>query len=146
MCVENIRIVIVFLRQLIWGVTCICLLEKINIFPSISFEITINVCWKPQHSDCFSETIDLRGHMLRFNQKMNVFPSISWEITINVCWNPQHRDHFSEMTNLRGHMPMLYLKNECFPIYLLRKCQKCVLEPSEQGLFFWDNQFEGSHA
>ena len=26
------------------------------------------------------------------------------------------------------------------------KHHKCVLKPSEQGLFFWDNQFERSHA
>ena len=30
----------------------------------------------PQNRACFSETIDLRGHMPRFSLKMNVFPSI----------------------------------------------------------------------
>ena len=27
-----------------------------------------------------------------------------------------------------------------------QKPHKCVLKPSEQDLFFWDSQFEGSHA
>ena len=43
-------------------------------------------------------------------------------------------------------MPRFTLKTEHFPIYFLRKPDTCVLKPSEQGLFFQDDQFEGSHA
>ena len=146
MCVENLRIGLVFLRWLTWGVTCLGLLEKMNVFPIYLLRNAINVCWKPQHTACFSETINFRCQMPRFTWKINVFPSISLEITINVCWKHQNRAHFSEMIDLRGHMPMLTLKNEYLPIYLLSNCHKFMLKCSAQGLFFQDDWFEGSHA
>ena len=48
-------------------------------FPIYLLKNPINVCWNPQNSARFSETINLRGHMPRFTLKMNVFPSISLE-------------------------------------------------------------------
>ena len=39
----------------------------------------IHVCSNTQNRTCFSEMIDLRGHMPRFTLKMNIFPSISLE-------------------------------------------------------------------
>ena len=55
---------------------------------------------------------------------------------INGCWNSQHRAHFSKTINLRGHMPRFTLKMTHW------KQHKCVLKPSEQGSFLWDEQFE----
>ena len=49
-------------------------------FPIYFLGNTINVCWDPLNRACFSETINLRGHMPRFTLKMNVFPSISLEL------------------------------------------------------------------
>ena len=59
--------------------------------------------------------------------------------------NPQNRTPFFETINLRGHMPRFTLKMNVFPSISLAP-HKCVLKPSEQGSFFQDNQFEGSHA
>ena len=61
---------------------------------------------------------------------------------IHVCWNSQNKAHFSKMINLRGHMPMFTLKMNVFHLSPW-KPHKCVFKPSEQGLFFPDNQFEG---
>ena len=146
---------------------------------------TINVCWNPQHRACFSETINLRGHMPQFTLKMNVFPSLSlemseicvvtirtgliflrqsiWGVTClgllenacfpiylfriirNVCWNHQNRACFSERIDLRGDMPRFTWK-WMFSHPSPEQPHKCVLKPSEQGSFFLDNWFEGSHA
>ena len=204
---------------------------KMNVFPSISCAIAINVCWNPQNRACFSmrwsiwgvtclgllkkwtffhlspwkqhtcmlkpseqgsffwdnwfegshakvypknehfliylmcncqkcvlkpseqgsflsKTIDLRGHMPRFTLKMNIFSSISLRIaSIHVCWNPQNKAHcFYETIDLRGHMPRFTLKMSMFSHLSPWKQHTCVLKPSEQGSFFWDNWFEGSHA
>ena len=44
-------------------------------------------------------------------------------------------------------MPSFTLKMKVFPPMSLETLSMCgVLKPSEQGLFFQDNQFEGSHA
>ena len=78
---------------------------------------------------------------------MNIFPSISLETPYMCSWNPQNRARFSKMINLKGHMPRFTLKHEHFPIYLLgNPIHVYVLKPLEQGLFFQDDQFEGSHA
>ena len=69
----------IFLRQSIWGVTCLGLLWKWMFSHMYLHRNPINVCWNPQNRACFSETIDLRVHMPRFTLKMNVFPSISIE-------------------------------------------------------------------
>ena len=50
---------------------------KMNILPPMSLEDTINVSSDPQNSACFSETINLRGHMPRFTLKMNTFLHLS---------------------------------------------------------------------
>ena len=59
---------------------------RVNFLQSVRLQVTyllrnpINVCWNPQNSARFFNTINLRGHMPRFTLKMNVFPSISLEI------------------------------------------------------------------
>ena len=63
-----------------------------------------------------------------------------------MCLRAQNRARFSEMMDLRGHMLRFTLKTEHFPIYLLGNPIICELKPSEQGSFFQDDRFEGSHA
>ena len=60
-------------------VICLCLLWKMNIFPSYLLGSTINVCWNSQNRARFSKTIGLRGHMPRFTLKMNMFSDLSPE-------------------------------------------------------------------
>ena len=83
MCVKTLRTGLVFPRWLIWGVTCLGLVEN-SCFPIFVFGNTINVCWNPQNRVLFSETSNLRGHLPRFTLKMNTFPSISLE-TPEMC-------------------------------------------------------------
>ena len=147
MCVENLRTWIVFLRQSIWGVTYIDLLEKINVFPSISLEITRNMCWKHQNRDHFSETIDLRAHIHMFTWKMNVFPSIClWAMPINVYIEMLRTGHIFPRWLIGGVTCLALLEKWMFSHLSPEKCQKCVLEPSEQSSFFGDDRFEVSHA
>ena len=135
------------------------------------------MCWNPQNRACFSKMIDLRGHMARLTLKNEHFPMyllrnarnvycnhqerVHFSVTINLrghmtrfswknehfsinllgnwingWWNSQHRAHFSKTINLRGHMPRFTLKMTHW------KQHKCVLKPSEQGSFLWDEQFE----
>ena len=114
-------------------------------FPFYLIRITRNVCWNHQNRACFSKTIDLRGQMPRFTWKMNVFPSIflerpemcvvtirtgfiflRWSIWSVTCLGWPEKWMFSHLSTWKPH--------------------KYVLKPSEQGSFFQDNQFEGSHA
>ena len=104
MCVETVRTELVFLRWSIWVVTCLGLIKNES-FSIYLLQNAINVCWNPQNRACFSEMIDLRGHMPRFTWKMNIFPSISLE------------------------MP-----------------EMCVETVRTELVFFWDDQYEWSHA
>ena len=144
MGVETPSIGLIFPRQSIWGVTCLGLLEKWMIF-HLSAE-------KPQ----------------------------------KCTLKPSEQGSFFQDDRFEGSLAYVYLKNEHFPIYLLRnpingvetlrigliflrqsfwgvtclgllekwtfshlspwKPHKCVLKPSEQGSFFWDDWFEGSRA
>ena len=64
---------------------------------------------------------------------------------INVCWNPQNRSHFSEMIDLR--ITCLGLPKKWMFSHLSSwKPHKCVLKPSVQSSFDWDDQFDWSHA
>ena len=136
-----------FLRWSIWGVTCLSLLWKNECF-------SIYPPWKPHK------------YMLKPSEQWLVFPRWSiWGVTClgilskwtfpiylienchEMCVETLRKWlHFYEMVDLRGHMPRFTLKNECFPIYLLGNTHKCVLKPSEQGSFFWDDWFEGSNG
>ena len=145
MCVETLRTGLSFLRWLIWGVTCLGLLSIMNVFPSISLETPINVCWNPLNRACFYKTIDLRDHMSGFTLKMRGFPSICLE-PINVCWNPQNRAQFSEMMDLRDHMPKFTLNMNVFPSICMETPLMCI-ETHRTGLdFLQDDGFEGSHV
>ena len=59
---------------------------------------------------------------------------------------PSEQGLFIQDNQFEGSHAYIYLKNECFPIYLLGNPAKCVLKSSEQGSFFQDDRFEGSHA
>ena len=145
MCVETLSTGLIFLSRLIWGVTWLGFLGKNECFPIYLHRNSRNVCFNHQEMVCFSELINLRGHMPRFTWKMNIFSINLLGNCINGCWNSQNRARFSKMIDLRGHMPRFTWKWTFSHLSPL-KCQKCVLKPSAQGLFFWDNQFEGSHA
>ena len=105
----------------------------------------INMCWNHQNRACFSEMIDLRGHMLRFTWKMNIFPSISLEMP-EMCVEILSRGLVFLRWSIWGVTCLGLLKELTFSHLSPEQPHKCMLKPSEQGLFFQDNQFEGSHA
>ena len=145
MYVETLRIELVFLRQLIWGVTCLGLLEKWTCFPIYLFRNIRNVCWNHQNRACFSETIDLRGHMPWFTWKW-MFSHPSPEQPHKCVLKPSEQGSFFLDNWFEGSHASVYWKNASFSHQSPLKHHKCVLKPSTQGLFFWDNRFEGSHA
>ena len=53
MCVETLRRGLVFLRWSIWGITCLCLLEKCTCFPCISFGNSHKCVLKPSAQGLF---------------------------------------------------------------------------------------------
>ena len=114
-------------------------------FPIYLLRNQINVCWNPQNSAHFSKTIDFMGHMPRFTLKMNIFPYISWEIP-DMCVETL-RTVLDFLRWLLWGVTCLFLV-EKWSFYQLCpwKPKKCMLKPSQQGLFFWDNQFKWSHA
>ena len=144
MCVETLSTGLVFVRWSIWGVTCLGLLKK-WMFSIYLLRNTRNVCWNHQNRACFSEMIDLRGRMPRFTWKMNVLPSISLEMP-GMCVGSIRTGLIFPRQLIWG-VTCLGLLKKC-PFFHLSpsKCHKCVLKPSAQGLFLWDDQFEGSHA
>ena len=134
MCVETLNTGLVFLRQLIWGVTCLGLLKN-ECFPIYLLWNTINVCWNHQNRARFSETIHLRGHMPQFTWKMHVFPSISLE-TSEMCVETIR----IELVFLRGLIwgvtCLGLLENECFPIYLLRSARNVCCNHQNRARFY----------
>ena len=117
MCVETLRIGLVFLRQSIWGVTYLSLLYKWNTnehFPIYLHGNTITVCWNPQNRAWFSEMINLRDHMPRFTLKMNVFPSICLE-TPKMCIETLRTGLVLQDDWFEDHMSGFTLKMNVFP-------------------------------
>ena len=148
MCVETLRIGLVFPRQSLWGVTCLGLLWKINVVPIFLLGNLINVCWKPcqNRAHVFPRQIDLRGHMPRFTLKNECFPMYLLRNPINGYWNCQNRGHVLPSWSIWGVTWLGLLEKWMFSHLFPWKCQKCVLKPSGKGSFFQYNQFEGSHG
>ena len=146
MYVETIRTGLSFLRQLIWGVTCLGLLWKWT-FSHLSHWRHCQKCvLKPSEQGLFLLRWSIWGvTCLGLLWKIKVFPSIFLRNAINVCWNPQNMACFSKMTNLSGHMPRFSQKMNISPCISLRNPTHASWKPAEEGSFFWDDQFEGSH-
>ena len=119
---------------------------KMNLFPSINLLINpINVYWNPQNSAHFSKMIDLRGHMPRFTLQMNVSPSIYLE-TPYICVETIRTGFVFLRWSIWGITCLGLLEKILFSHLSPWKPHKCVLKPSEQGLLFQDDRFEGSNA
>ena len=146
MCVETLRTGIVFLRWLTWGVTCLCLLKKMNCFPIYLLRNAINVGWNPQHRACFSEMIDFRGHMPRFTWENELFFHLSPEKCQKCVLECSEQGSFFCDDQFEGSHAKAYSQNKYFPIYLLSNHHKFMLKCSEQWLFFQDDWLEGSHT
>ena len=119
--------------------------QKMNSFPIYLLWNPIYVCWKPQNRPQFFENIDLRGHMPRFTQKMKVFPSISLKPPL-MCVETLRTGLNFPRQSIWGVTCLGFLKKWTFSHLFPWKPHKCVLKPTEHGLFFWDYRFEGSHA
>ena len=103
------------------------------------------MCWNPQNRACLSKTINLRGHMPAFTWKMNIFKSISLE-TPKMCVEIPRTGLVFAGQSIWG-VTCLGLFSKWMFCYLSPwKPHKWVLKPSEEGSFFPDDQFEGSHA
>ena len=145
MCIDTLRTGLVFLRQSIWGVTCLGLLKK-WMFSHLSLWKPINVCWNPQNRARFYETIHLRGHMPRFTSKNKCFPIYLIRIARNVVLKLSEQGSFFWPWLIWGVTWLGLVEKWMFFHLCAWKLHKWVLELSEQGLFFQDNRFEGSHA
>ena len=144
MCVETLRTGLIFLRQSIWGITCLGLLSKWMFFHLSPWK-PINVCWNPQNRAQYSEMMDLRDHMPRFTLKMNVFPSICLETPL-MCIETLRTGLVFTRQYIWGITCLGLLSKWMFSHLSPWKPHKCVLKPSEQGLFLQDDWFEGSHV
>ena len=145
MCVETHRTGLVFSETIDLRGHMPRFTQKMNIFPIYLHGNPINVCWKPQNRPQFSEKIDLWGHMPRFTLKMKVFPSISLKPPL-MCVETLRTGLNFPRQSIWGVTCLGLLKKWTFSHLFPWKPHKCVLKPTEQGLFFWDYRFEGSHA
>ena len=137
MCVENLRRGIVFLRPLIWGVTCLGLLWEMKIFPIYLPRNPINVCWNPQKRDHFSKMIDLKGHMPWFDSERWIFSHISsWKPHKSVLKPSGTELTFWRWSICRGHMPRFDYERWTFSHLPSWKLHKYVLKPSGTVLIF----------
>ena len=141
MCIVTIRTGLVFPRWSIWGITCLRLLGKWT-FSHPSPEQPHTCVLKPQNIVRFSETIDLRGHMPRFTQKVHVFPSISLEMS-EMCVVTIRTGLIFLRWLIWGVTCLGLLEKWTFSHLSTSKYHKCVLKPSEQGSFFWDDWIWG---
>ena len=144
MCIGMLRTGIIFPRWSIWGVTCLGLVEKwtfSHLCPCKHHKCVL----KPSEQGLLFQDNRFEGSHAWVYSKNEHFPIYLLRNPINVCWKPQKRAHFSKMIDLRGYMPRFSWKL-MFSHLCPWKHYKCVLKPTKQGLFFWDDQFEGSHA
>ena len=118
MCAETLRTGLIFLRWSIWGVTCLGLLKNEH-FPMYLIKNPINVCWNPQNRACFSEMIDLRVTCLGLLEKWT-FSHLSPYKSHKCVLKPSEQGSFFQDNPFEGSHAYVYMKNECFPIYLLR--------------------------
>ena len=82
---KPIRIVLIFLRQSFWEVTCLDLLWKMNMFSHLYPRRHYKCVLKPsEQGSCFPRWSIWVVHMPRFTLKLNVFPSISWEMSLGT--------------------------------------------------------------
>ena len=145
MCVETLRTVLIFPRQLIWGVTSLHLLEK--------FTFSHLCPWK--HYKCVLKASEQRsffqddwfeGSYLEFHWKNLRFPIYVLGSTINVCWNPHNMAWFSETIDLWGHMPRFTLKMNIFPSMSLRNPINVCWNPHNMACFSKTIDLRESHA
>ena len=114
MCVETLPTGLVFLKGLIWGVTCLGFLEK-WMFSHLSPWKSHKYVLKPsEQCSCFWDDRFEGSHAYVYS-KNEYFPIYLLRNPINMCWNPQNSAHVSEMIDLRGHMPMFTWKKNVFP-------------------------------
>ena len=144
MCVETLRTVLVFLSDHFEGSHAYVYTTN-ECFPIYLLRNPINVCWNPQNRACFSRTINLRGHMLRFSWHMNVFPPLSLE-TWYMCVKTLRTGLVFPRQSIWGVTCLGLVDTWMFSHLCPWKHDTCVWKPSEQGFFFWDDRFEGSHA
>ena len=144
MGVGTLRTGLVFPRWLIWGVTRLGLVEKWTVFHLSSLE-TPEMCIETVRTGfVFTRQLFWGVTWLGLLWKMNVFPSISLESPEMSVETVRTGFIFLKMIDFGGSHGQVYLKNWTFSHPSPWKLHKCVLKPSEQGLFFQDDQFEGS--
>ena len=114
-------------------------------FPINLLRNTIYVCWNPQHRVHFSEMIHFKGSHTLVYLKNECFPSISLEMPEMSVVTIRTGLVFPRWS-IWGDTCLGLLEKWMFSHLSPLKCHKCVLKPSAQGSFVWDDWFEGSHA
>ena len=137
MCVETLRTVIVFPRHdTIWGVPCLSLIWKINVFQLYVLWKHYKCVLKPSELGLFFQDDQFEGsHDSVYSTNERFSFSISWETPEMCVWNPQKRAHFSKMIDLRGHMPRLSQKTNIFPLYLIGNPINVCWNPQNRAHF-----------
>ena len=134
MCVETLRTGLVFLTWLIWGVTCLRLLQKLT-FSHLSPQKPHKCVFKPSEQGLFFQDVWFEASHACVYSKNEHFLIYLLRNPINVCWNLQNRARFSETINLRGHMARFTLKLNISPIYLLRNPVNVCWNPERRARF-----------
>ena len=144
MCVETLRTGLFFWDNRFEGSYAL-VYSKNEHFPMYLLWNPINVYWNHQNMAHFSKTIDLSGYMPRFTWKINIFPSISLEIPY-MCVETLRTGLLFLQWSIWGVTCLCLLEKWMFSHLSPLKPHKCVLKPSEWGLIFQDDRFEGSYA
>ena len=119
---------------------------KMNVFPSIFLE-TPYMCDETLRTGLvFLKIIDLGVTYLGLLEKW-MFSHLSPWKPHECVMKPSEQGWFSpRWFDFGSHIPRFTWKNECFPIYLLGNPINVCWNPQNRVQFFWDNQFEESHA
>ena len=104
-----------------------------------------NVCCNHQNRVVSPRWLIWGVTCLGFTWKMNIFPSISLEMP-EMCVETIRTELLFLRWLIWGVTCLGLLEKWTFSHLSTAQPYKCVLKPSEQGLFFWDDWFEGSHA
>ena len=115
MCVETLRTMLIFPREIDLRGHMPRFTLEMNIFPSISWETPDKCVLKPSEHCSFFQDNQFEGshaYVYSINKHFSIYLLGN---PINVCWNPQNSARFSEMIALRGHMPIFSWKMIILP-------------------------------
>ena len=135
MCVEILRTGLVFARQSIWGVTCLCLLSKWMFSHLSSWQLHKCVLKSSEQVLFLPRQLIWGVTCLGLLWRMNVLPIYLLGNCLKMCVETSEQGSFFKDDQFERSHAYVYSQNECFPIYLLGNPKNVCWNPQNRACF-----------